>query len=214
MADANVRASARLTSAFVRYIHTCMDNQDMNFGGWLAKLRKRRRMSQGALGQAVGLSQATVSRLESEADPPDDTKLLARLAQGLGISITDLLDGFPTPSGLGADVSGEFFSFCPNPLCDANEVGRNPTGVFVKWKSGQVYPANMFSEINFCGRCGEELVKECPSCKRPLRRAGTKYCVTCGTQVVNRPTAAEWKLIEQRVPGGTPEPAPDDDLPF
>ena len=105
-------------------------------------------------------------------------------------------------------------AFCPNALCDRNERSRAADGSLrIVFKSSESYPGSKFDEINFCARCGEELVKECPSCKRRIRTKGARFCVTCGAQVSNRPTQAEWEEVAKMLP---PEPPndDDDDLPF
>ncbi len=138
--------------------------------------------------------------------------MVSHLARALNVTVTELLEGYPTPPGLISD-SSSFLAFCPDPLCITNKTGRNNDGtVFVRWTSGNQYPIAHFDQVNFCERCGEGLVKECPSCRKPVTRPNTKYCITCGTQIVARPTIEEWEMIRALYPD--PEPSSDDDLPF
>lgn len=185
---------------------------DEKFGSRVARLRRRRKLSQESLGERLNASQASISRLEASANPPGDIRLISQLAQALDVTVVDLLAGFEAPSGLAAAEPEAFYAFCPNPFCDRNKVGRQSTGTFVTWTSGQLYPPHAFDETNFCQRCGEQLVKNCPSCRRPLKKAGTRFCITCGTPVVKRPTQEEWQAIAKAHP--EPGDSDDEDIPF
>lgn len=74
------------------------------------------------------------------------------------------------------------------------------------------YAMDLLSELNFCGACGEELIKRCPQCERLLQGDIAKFCVTCGAQISDRPTEEEWEELGERYPPSLKEP--DDDLPF
>lgn len=186
---------------------------DASFGGRVALLRKAQDLSQGDLGERVGRSQATISRLERASEVPDDLRLLGKLARALDTSLQDLLGDFdpPTPDWA-PDDDQTFFAFCPNPFCDSNSVRREGNGnLSVRWSSGSEYILDVKNEVNFCERCGEDLIKDCSECGRPITSSKARYCRTCGTQLNTRPTDEEWVELRKKYP---PPTEPDDDLPF
>ena len=177
----------------------------------MATLRKAAELSQEGLAERLGMSQSSVSRIESNSSPPSDPRLLSRLARVFELPVSELLEEAEVPDGLTTELMGEFWAFCPNPFCDRNERSRSGAGdPVVQWKSGMFFDPELFAETNYCSRCGEELVKQCPSCKKPLRERGARYCTTCGTQLTDRPTEDEWDRIRREVTIAEP----DDDLPF
>ncbi len=184
-----------------------------SFGEYVAQIRKDSGVSQEALGDEVGVSQATISRLERSADVPDDARLIAKLSRALDMPVREFMADFDLPRGLGSYQVDGFYAFCPNPACGTNKVTRAPNGsLTLHWRSGEFYGQDTFEETNFCGACGTELLKQCPSCERPLRDAGSKYCVTCGAQINDRPTEDDLAVLRKLHP---PLAQPDDDeLPF
>lgn len=184
---------------------------DNSFGAYIASLRKESSLSQEALGDEIGVSQATISRLERSHEVPDDPRLIAKLGRAFDLGVRDFLADFEVPPGLTFHPGDMFYAFCPNPMCHTNQLKRGSDGSpGISWRSGGSHDVQDFAEINFCGACGTELVKQCPSCERPLRDAGAEYCVTCGAQLNDRPTAEEWTQIENEL---GPPPS-SDGLPF
>ena len=61
-------------------------------GAFIASLRRERGITQEALGEALGVSQRSVSRWETGKNMPD-ISLLSPLAEALGVSVTELLRG-------------------------------------------------------------------------------------------------------------------------
>jgi transcriptional regulator with XRE-family HTH domain len=171
----------------------CMND----FGDKLTALLKGAGLTQAQLAAAIGVSQATISRLASTKAYAGDVGVVARLAQHFKIPLTELLPD------LHSDVTGEsFFAFCPNPFCYENEISRD---VFLAWSSFREYPSDDFSETNFCSSCGTALCKECPSCQRKFNKKFTLFCVRCGVRVCERPTPEEQKKIRNMI---------EDDIPF
>jgi hypothetical protein len=130
------------------------------------------------------------------------------------MSLQDLLGDFegPTP-GWVPDGQDTFFAFCANPFCDSNEVVRDTNGnLSVRWSSGSKYVSDMKNEVNFCERCGDELLKDCSECGRSISSSRARYCRTCGAELNKRPTKEEWTQLEDMFP--TPHSEDDDDLPF
>lgn len=182
-----------------------------SFGEYVANRRKAREMNQEAFAQLLGVSQASVSRLESSPECPPDVRLVAKIAKALDVPLVELLpeelQNVDTPSEL-------FFAFCPNPLCSTNELGMNAVGApVVAWESGMKYRSTCFEDVNFCESCGESLIKECPSCKRRLTKLA-KFCLRCGERTYNRPTDDEWIIIEKKVIVPPPAHTEDDEIPF
>jgi putative transcriptional regulator len=171
----------------------------------LAALRKEKSLSQADLAKAAGISQTTVSRIEKSEHQPD-LRLWAKIARVLGVDIREI-----APDELLVEVLGEerdyFFAFCPNPFCDRNETSLKDGSAQVYWRSAQRYPGSRYSAVNFCSRCGTELVKDCPGCSLSLEDAGSRYCISCGTQITNRPTKEEWERIRALL-------TEEDDIPF
>lgn len=61
-----------------------------NFGAWLREQRKLARMTLGQLGQACGISEGYVSKIESGARRPS-AEVVVRIAQALGMSAPAVL---------------------------------------------------------------------------------------------------------------------------
>lgn len=177
----------------------------------LAPLRKKKKYSQARLAELAGVSQATISRLEKEEQQPD-LKLLAKIAPALDVELSEIVPEELLNNLLGQTYQEYFYVFCPNPLCERNEVGIQKDGSpYARWKSGHTYDMSRYKEVNFCTRCGTDLVKECPSCKRTLDQ-GSRFCISCGSKITERPTKEEWKRITDIAKAETDEF--DDDIPF
>jgi transcriptional regulator with XRE-family HTH domain len=175
-------------------------------------LRKKKKFSQARLAELAGVSQATISRLEKEEQKPD-LKLLGKIAQALEVELSEIVPEDLLNSLLGQTHQEAFYAFCPNPFCERNETGLNKDGTaFVMWKSGQRHHVERYNEVNFCTRCGTDLVKECPSCKRMLEDQGSRYCISCGSKITERPTEEEWKQITETEKAKADEV--DDGIPF
>lgn len=180
------------------------------FGNTISALRKRQEMSQNELAQEAGLSQATVSRLEGLDEFPSDLKLLSKLARALSEPLAELLPESFADEIHSTNQRRTFQAFCPDPFCSRNSTGRNENGnVYFDRKSNTQYSSQDYETINFCGSCGTDLVKECSSCKRRISNGLSRFCVSCGNEISNRPTTEEWKKIEESHPK-----AKDDDVPF
>ena len=175
-------------------------------------------MSQSELACYVGVSQATISRLEATETYPTNIRLLSKIANTLKVSLDALLPEEALREMLSS--SGDTFcAFCPNPFCKRNEHGLTQKGtVKVNWQSWQIYDSERFDRINFCLQCGEELVKECRNCKSRFESKDTRFCTTCGEKVCNRPTEAEVKQIRSIHKPLEPPPEPlspsDESIPF
>jgi len=196
------------------------------FSAKLQELRRTSGLTQVELAKRVGVSQGTISRLESSDGTPD-IRLVARVAKAFNEPLANLIPESIREAILNSQHGDQFFAFCGNPFCKENNLdlrGREP---MLYWKSGSSYPVEQFDEVNFCTRCGKELVKECPSCKRRLDRAGIMFCITCGTQISPRPTAEDMKEISRRyvehhnatagernVPASDEAQFNEDDIPF
>jgi transcriptional regulator with XRE-family HTH domain len=153
----------------------CMEN----FGDKLTALRKEANLSQAQVAEKVGISQTTISRLESTKVYSGDVAVVAKLARLFKVPLKELLPY------LQAGVIGDtFFAVCPNPDCEDNSEFPNQ----VTWASFREYPSSDFSEINFCPTCGTALCKECPSCQRRFDKKFTLFCVRCGARVIDNPT--------------------------
>jgi len=174
----------------------------------LSVFRKRKKLSQAQLAAEAGVSQATISRLE-KGEQQVELRTLAKIAKALGVDLRDLVPDSELEAALGQLEQNDFYAFCPNPFCPKNSFELKNGLPAVYWKSGQKYARERFGEVNFCTRCGEELAKECSSCKRRLEDVGTRYCVSCGRPITSRPTPEEWKRIGEML-----NQVKEDDIPF
>ena len=82
-------------------------------GAAIRQLREARGMTQGELGETIGVSGKAVSRWETGKGLPDIT-LLEPLAQALGVSVMELLSGEPiTNQNISANLLRGKFYVCP-----------------------------------------------------------------------------------------------------
>ena len=82
-------------------------------GAAIRQLREVRNMTQGELGETIGVSGKAVSRWETGKGLPDIT-LLEPLAQALGVSVMELLSGEPiTNQNISANLLRGKFYVCP-----------------------------------------------------------------------------------------------------
>lgn len=178
-------------------------------GKTIADLRKQKEMSQAALAKEIGVSQATISRLEALEDEVGDIRLLSKVARALG----ERLDTFlPEDVLRGGDV---FVAFCPNPHCESNKLEMDEDGnPSLTWESWNKYPSDQFNEYNYCPDCGTELVKECPNCKRRFETMKPRYCFTCGEEICKRPTEKQWDDIRLAMTKTRERGSSGDDIPF
>lgn len=178
----------------------------------LAGLRKQRELSQEQLAELAGVSQATISRIEKDEYEPS-LQILLKIARALEIDVRDFVPQNRLNEIFGRRPTDQFYAFCPNPLCDRNEHGMGSDGVvFVQWASGRDYPIERYEEVNFCSRCGADLIKECPNCGTLVEDRGSEYCISCGSQLHDRPTSEEWDSI--RSEHDSKAVASGDEIPF
>ena len=167
-------------------------------GKRIADLRKNRELSQADLAKELGVSQATVSRIEALGNEVTDVRLLSKVSRVLEEPLATLLPPDLLDQIREGTSHQNLVCFCPNPFCDSNEHSVDDTGKpWVRWTSGRDYLSSQADEFNFCPRCGEDLVKECPSCGRRFDTVNVRYCITCGTELCNRPTPDECKRIKE-----------------
>lgn len=185
----------------------------VRFAEFLGELRKAKELSQQEVAVALGISQATISRIENGESFPSDVRQLAKLAKLLDVPMSELLAALP--DDFSAATAGEtpFYAFCSNPFCESNRLLRTDGKDFVKWASGEQQAGMFFDEVNFCDSCGGELTKDCKNCRRPLTKL-SKYCIKCGEQIYIRPTPDEWKRIKTILDRQEPKAPPSEDIPF
>lgn len=176
-------------------------------GANIARLRDTAQMTQKGLAEKAGLSQSTISKLENSLT--DDASLgdLGRISAALNTTLKELLSGTKLADVLGESGEYVFHAFCPNAMCPSNKVVWRNDAPGIIWKSWQSFLISEFAVVNFCERCGERLVKDCPSCGSFLRSPNGKWCVTCGARIHARPTDKEWDEINRAAQPGS-------DIPF
>ena len=82
-------------------------------GATIKELRERRKMTQAELAETIGVSSKTVSKWETAKGLPD-ISLLQPLAQALGISVIELMNGEQiTNKNISADMLRCKFYVCP-----------------------------------------------------------------------------------------------------
>lgn len=179
----------------------------------IATFRKRKKLSQSKLAELADVSQASISRIEKEEQQPD-LKLYAKIAQALKVELSEIVPEELLNELLGQAYQENFYAFCPNPFCDKNKTGlyENTYKAYVLWNSGSSHHIDRYDETNFCSRCGTDLVKECPSCKRKLEDQGSRFCISCGSKITDRPTKDEWETITKLEKAKKEDF--DDDIPF
>ncbi len=65
----------------------------MGLGMRIRQLRRERDMTQAALGMAAGLSRVRINEIERKPDASIKLETLSRIADALGMSRSELLDG-------------------------------------------------------------------------------------------------------------------------
>ena len=82
-------------------------------GSTIRQLREKRNLTQAELGEKIGVSSKTVSKWETAKGLPD-ISLLQPLAQALGISLIELMNGEPiTNRNVSANLLRGKFYVCP-----------------------------------------------------------------------------------------------------
>ncbi len=171
-------------------------------GRRISEVRVRRRMSQTALAQRVGVSQTTISRMERRDVGQYQLRLLSVVAEALACKLEELLPAHLLAADGRVRWIDDFYVFCPNPFCQGNRVVINQQGVAcgIHWGSCASRPIEQFDDVVYCHRCGEELVKQCPQCRRPITQPHSNHCEGCGAVVCDRPTGHVIKQLSRRQP--------------
>ncbi|MGD2252764.1 MAG: helix-turn-helix domain-containing protein [Anaerolineales bacterium] len=189
-------------------ILACMNDKQVD----LTQLRKQKNLSQADLAEMAGVSQATISRFEKGESQPS-LQVLAKIARALNMDVREIIPQERLDQIFGFEPLEKFYAFCPNPLCPRNEYGRDSEGTdYIRWRSGSTYSIDRYQEVNFCPRCGTDLVKECKSCGKLLELEASRYCISCGKELTNRPTKEEWKKITEL--NTRSAPSSEDEIPF
>lgn len=82
-------------------------------GATIKELRENRKLTQGALAEMIGVSSKTISKWETAKGLPD-ISLLQPLAQALGISVIELMNGaYITNKNISANMLRCKFYVCP-----------------------------------------------------------------------------------------------------
>ncbi len=162
----------------------------------IIELRKEKKISQNKLAKEVGVSQATISRIET-GDFEPSLQILAKIARYFQIGLRELVTEERLEALIDTGLVDYLYAFCANPFCDSNELYRKDGEPVVSWKSSKSYDANRYDEINFCPQCGSDLIKECPNCGRRLEEGYATYCIRCGEEIVDRPNEEEWERIRK-----------------
>ena len=119
-------------------MHSCMNDTPDHFGRWILKLRRRRRLSQRKLGEAVGSSQASVSRLEAEKTTPDMLGCSRGVHWPHEVPL-QLIQRFPMRDALSSMTKLRSYAFCQNPFCERNKIDcgpdGGPKGVLAVWRA-------------------------------------------------------------------------------
>jgi putative transcriptional regulator len=178
----------------------------------ISEARKEAGLSQEQVAKGIGVSQATISRIEANEQEPS-LQLLAKLTRFLGIELQEVLPSGRLDEMFGYDLPESFYAFCPNPFCARNLYKKDGGNYLVEWKSSLPYSMNRFEEVNFCPSCGTDLVKQCPNCGRLLETQSPRFCIACGTKITERPTEEEWEKIK-KILDDREGPTTEDEIPF
>lgn len=166
-------------------------------GKRITEARTSAKLSQAKLAKRVGVSQATLSRLEKSESDPSDFRLLVNIAKALSIPVASLVEGTPLAASPEENREGQFLAICVNLLCPRNEVERLKDGrIRFKYTAEQMHPLSEFGEIHFCGACGRSLLKECPNCQAKVKENTQRYCVRCGHALLPLPSDEIIKKIQ------------------
>ena len=170
------------------------------FGARVRLARRSAAMSQTALAEMAGISQPHVSRLEAgkRLRGLKPVTVIA-LAKALDVPALALVHGTDL-QGLVMDSREEeepYMAFCCNPLCDTNRIIPEGDSWSLAFDSKKIYSEKVWLQTNYCGSCGEKLVKACPRCGR---RVGTRcefYCRQCRKRLGDHPTMKDLRQVRE-----------------
>ena len=174
----------------------------------IVEARKKKRISQDDLAKKAGVSQATISRIES-GDIEVGLQMASKVARELDLELREIIPEQRLDEIFGHHLAEHFFSaFCPNPFCDDNSLSSAEQSLVI-WASGDSYPMERYEKVNYCPSCGEDLIKACPNCTLQLEKIGVRFCIACGETITDRPTSKELVRIGEVLDGcckGNPGP--------
>lgn len=107
-------------------------------GNTIRQLREGKKLTQAELAESIGVSSKTVSKWETGKGLPDIT-LLQPLAQALGISVIELMNGQPiTNRNMSANLLRSKFYVCP--LC-----GNILHSTGMRWSAAAASPCRLWN---------------------------------------------------------------------
>ena len=181
----------------------------------IAEARKKKGISQEDLAKKAGVSQATISRIES-GDTDLGLQMASKVARELDLELREIIPEQRLDEIFGHHLAEHFVAFCPNPFCNDNLLRSEDEQSSVSWSSGASYPMEHYEyeEVNYCPSCREDLIKECPNCTRPLEKIGVRFCIACGETITDRPTSKEWVKISEVLDSRESKGKDEEEIPF
>ena len=146
-------------------------------GQIIRQARSQAGLTQGALGEQLGLKQSAISMMEQGKEHAISDRKLLKMGELLGLDLLPLMKAEqPAPAIL---------KFCSSPDCFAH-VPLSLAGQLVLMPSMVSGPAG---ELSRCQYCADPLEEKCGECEAPVCEASA--CMACGTAYVSAPEVAD-----------------------
>lgn len=160
--------------------------KETDFGKRIRLLREERGLTQRKL-SPFGVKQSYLANLEAGSIKTPSPEMLSNLAEGLGVTVEDLVEG--------TDMAGSHRAsqlphkaFCPNNDCPKIGLNHMATGMIIPYRFSiervQASGAKSY-EAKYCPYCGKKLMTTCPKCKGPILINNPQqiHCMHCGQQL-------------------------------
>jgi transcriptional regulator with XRE-family HTH domain len=156
-------------------------NQMLDIGAHVKELRVNRKITQKELTARMGtVSTSYLANLESGRIQRPGRDKLSRIAEGLGVSLDQLIKGTTAETTVAENDRKGSRVWCYNKHCP--EARTAAGGV---WAGGLSLAAfNARGEpVHYCQVCGSLLLQTCPSCNRVIEGEGIPFCTGCGSDL-------------------------------